>query len=253
MTGGGRGIGRAIGLELAQAGYPVVIDYVRDRRSALDTRRRILAGGGTAEVRRADVSRRNDRNRLVSFALERFGRIEILVNNAGVAPERRDDLLEAGEESFDRVLSVNLKGPYFLTQRVAREMVRELRGRAAPDRYEPKIITISSVSAFIASPERGEYCVSKAGLSMMTRLFAARLAPEGIPVFEVQPGIIRTDMTEPVRRKYDARIRGGLVPMERWGRPEDVARVVRVLAVGEVPYSTGETIRIDGGLHLRVL
>ncbi len=178
---------------------------------------------------------------------ERLGRLHVLVNNAGVAPEVRADLLEAGEESFDRVLRVNLKGPYFLTQSVARWMV-EQRGAVAD--YAGCIVNVTSISATVASPSRGEYCVSKAGLAMASRLWAVRLAELGIAVYEVRPGIVDTDMTAGVRERYDALIRAGLVPERRWGTPEDVGRAVAALATGEMPYATGAVLVVDGGLTL---
>ncbi len=176
--------------------------------------------------------------------LARFGRIDLLVNNAGVAPNVRADLLEMGEESMRRVLSINLEGPFFLTQRVAREMICQGSGM---------IINITSMSAYVSSVNRGEYCVSKAGLSMMTQLFAVRLAEYGIPVYEIRPGIIRTDMTAGVAGKYDALIGGGLLPIARWGTPEDIAKAVDALSQGLLPYSTGEVINVDGGFHLQRL
>jgi NAD(P)-dependent dehydrogenase (short-subunit alcohol dehydrogenase family) len=171
----------------------------------------------------------------------------VLVNNAGVAPEERADLLEAGEESFDRLLRINLKGPHFLTQAVARWMIEQKEASAD---YAGCIVNVTSISAVVASPDRGEYCVSKAGLAMASRLWAVRLADVGIPVYEVRPGIIRTDMTAGVAGKYDALIEDGLVPEGRWGTPEDVGRAVAALALGEVPYATGSVLVVDGGLTL---
>ncbi len=188
---------------------------------------------------------------LLTFTKERFGRLDVLVNNAGIAPEARVDLLQASEESFERLLRVNLKAPYFLSQAVANWMIEQRTARGPG--YAPRIINITSISAYTASPERGDYCVSKAGLSMTTKLFAARLAEYGIPVYEVRPGIITTDMTAGVTEKYDALIANGLLPMPRWGTPEDVGRAVAALATGQLPYSTGDLINIDGGFHLRRL
>jgi 3-oxoacyl-[acyl-carrier protein] reductase len=198
----------------------------------------------------ADVSEGADRERLVAETLRAFGRIDLLVNNAGIAPEVRADLLEATEESFDRLIAVNLKGPYFLTQRVAREMLRD-RDEAAP---APKIVNITSISAYTASVNRGDYCVAKAGLAMMTKLYAARLAEHGINVYEIRPGVIETDMTGAVKEKYDRLIlEQGLTPIRRWGRPDDVARAVVAVATDLLPFSTGEVINVDGGFHLRRL
>jgi NAD(P)-dependent dehydrogenase (short-subunit alcohol dehydrogenase family) len=212
----------------------------------------------------ADVSVAADRAKLVAETLAAFGRIDLLVNNAGVAPDVRADLLEASEESFDRLININLKGPYFLTQLVAREMVREatkrgetvsggktVSGTVSPS---PKIVNITSVSAYTASVNRGDYCVAKAGLAMMTQLFAARLAEHGINVYEIRPGIIETDMTGPVKAKYDELIfEKDLTPIRRWGRTQDVARAVVAIAKDLLPFSTGEVINVDGGFHLRRL
>lgn len=257
VTGAGRGIGCAVALELARAGFGVLVNYARNRQTASETRDAVRDIGVPCWTCRADIARDADRRRLVATCLRRFGRIDLLVNNAGIAPSKRDDILDAGQDEFDRVLAVNLKGPYFLTQLVAREMIarhpaaaRKAPGNSTSPANAPKIVTISSVSAFVPSTNRGEYCISKAGLSMMTRLYAARLAEEGIGVYEIQPGLILTDMTAPVRARYDALIRDGRVPLGRWGRPQDVARAVRTIAEGSLDYSTGEVIRVDGGFHL---
>jgi NAD(P)-dependent dehydrogenase (short-subunit alcohol dehydrogenase family) len=177
--------------------------------------------------------------------------LDFLVNNAGIASANRVDLLEASEESFDRLLKVNLKGPYFLSQAAARWMIEQKESE--PENYAPAIINITSVSAFAASPERGDYCVSKAGLAMMTKLFALRLASEGINVYEIRPGVIETDMTANVKEKYDRMIDNGLTPINRWGTPEDVGRAVAAITNGSLPFSTGEVINVDGGFHLRRL
>ena len=191
-----------------------------------------------------------DRARLMSAVDLDFGRLDVLVNNAGVASQARVDLLEATEESFDRLLNINLKGPYFLTQAAAKWMLEQ---KAKGDERNPLIINITSVSAYAASPERGDYCVSKAGLSMMTKLFALRLASEGINVYEVRPGVIATDMTAKVKDKYDQLIDDGLTPIKRWGTAEDVAQAVAAVASGAFLFSTGEVINVDGGFHLRQL
>ena len=180
-----------------------------------------------------------------------FGRLDLLVNNAGVAPTERVDILEAKEESFDRLININTKGPYFLTQAAAHWMIDQAKSN--PNEPRPQIITISSISAYTASVSRGDYCVSKAGLSMMTKLFAARLAEHGINVFEIRPGIIATDMTAAVKEKYDALIAKGLSPISRWGTPEDIAKAVVAIATRAFPFSTGEVINVDGGFHLRIL
>jgi 3-oxoacyl-[acyl-carrier protein] reductase len=187
---------------------------------------------------------------LVERVLEEFGGIDLLVNNAGMAPRQRNDLLEMSEASFDEVLGTNLKGPFFLTQQVARIMVEQQKG---DPQDMPVIINIGSISSDTSSTNRGEYCISKAGMGMMTLLFADRLASSGIRVYEVRPGIIETDMTAGVKEKYDKRIGEGLLPINRWGRPEDVARAVVALSSGILPYSTGEIINVDGGFHIRRL
>jgi 3-oxoacyl-[acyl-carrier protein] reductase len=230
-----------------------VINYAGNRAAAEECAAlcRQRRPGGRFEVCQADIASPSDRAHLVAFSREAFGRIDCLVNNAGVAPTTRADILEADEASFDRLIGVNLKGPYFLTQQVARWML-ELRKRLG-DGYQPKIVTVSSISAYTASINRGDYCLSKAGLGMLTKLFAIRLADEGIGVYEIRPGVIMTDMTAPVGAKYDKLIAGGLTPIRRWGVPEDVGRAVAAVASGALPFSTGEVINVDGGFHLRWL
>jgi NAD(P)-dependent dehydrogenase (short-subunit alcohol dehydrogenase family) len=257
VTGASRGIGRGIALALGDLGWHVVVNYASNAAAAQEVVAAIDAAGrgGRAVAVRADISAAADRARLVDQALATFGRIDLLVNNAGVAPAVRADILEATEESFDRVLSINLKGPYFLTQRVAREMIREIqepRTKRAED-YRPAIVIVSSVSAYAASTARGDYCVAKAGLGMVTALWAARLAEFGINVYEVRPGVIETDMTGPVKAKYDQLIADGLTPIARWGKPDDVAKAVVAIAQGLLPFSTGEVVNVDGGFHLRRL
>src|SRR6185503_3674240 len=225
VTGASRGIGRAIAIELGRIGLDVLINYRANAAEAERTAEEIKAAGGRGEIFAADVANEDDRQRLVTHTRERFGRLDLLVNNAGIAPEKRVDLLEASAESFDRLMSVNLKGPFFLSQLVARWMIEQKQSGAVPD-YVPAIVNISSVSAYAASPERAEYCISKAGLAMMTKVFAARLAEEGINVYEIRPGVIATDMTAGVREKYDKQIADGLTPIKRWGTPEDVGRAV---------------------------
>ena len=257
ITGASRGIGRGIAVELAREGWSVAINYARDQEAARECRRLCEQAASepsnaSFEIVQADVSRPDDRARLLDSVLERFGWVDLLVNNAGVAPTVRADLLEASEESFDRVIATNLKGPYFLTQRVAKFWVSRAREFQSASR-KPKIINISSVSAYAASVNRGEYCVSKAGLSMMTKLFASRLAEFGILVYEIRPGVVATDMTEAVKEKYDRMIAEGLTPIKRWGTPEDVGQAVAAVAEGRLPFSTGEVINVDGGFHLRRL
>jgi NAD(P)-dependent dehydrogenase (short-subunit alcohol dehydrogenase family) len=237
---------------LGRVGYDVLVNFRANVAEAERTRAEVKAAGARAEIFAADVANDDDRHRLVTQTCEVFGRLDLLVNNAGIAPEKRVDLLEATTESFDRLLNVNLKGPFFLSQLVARWMIEQKHSGAVPD-YAPAIVNISSVSAYAASPERAEYCISKAGLAMMTKVFAARLAEEGINVYEIRPGVIATDMTAGVKEKYDKQIADGLTPIKRWGTAEDVGRAVAAIANGSFPFSTGEVINVDGGFHLRRL
>jgi NAD(P)-dependent dehydrogenase (short-subunit alcohol dehydrogenase family) len=254
VTGASRGIGRGTALTLANAGWAVAINYHRNAEAAQECARLVEQGGGKALIVRADVGAAADRQRLVDETLARFGAIDLLVNNAGVAPRVRADLLETGEESFDYLLHTNLRGPFFLTQLVARHMIAQLEARLGlPPELHPAIINISSISAYTASVNRGEYCLSKAGVAMMTALFATRLAEYGINVYEIRPGIIATDMTGPVKAKYDKLIGEGLLPLARWGQPEDIGKAVLAIASGLLPYSTGQVLDVDGGFHLRRL
>jgi NAD(P)-dependent dehydrogenase (short-subunit alcohol dehydrogenase family) len=254
VTGASRGIGKGIALELAHVGYDLMLNYASNQAAAEQACAEVKASSPRADLRvascRADVAEAAERAALLAETRRVFGRLDLLVNNAGVAPERRVDLLEASEESFDRLHRINLKGPYFLTQAAARWMIEQ---RATLIDYTPAIINITSISTYTASPERGDYCVAKAGLAMMTKLFAARLAAEGVNVYEVCPGIIATDMTANVTEKYDKLIAGGLTPIARWGTPADVGRAVAAIALGHLPFSTGEVINVDGGFHLRRL
>lgn len=254
VTGASRGIGRAIAIELARVKYDVMINYASNQAAAEEACAAVNAASPDirVEVCRANVADPAERENLVNETRAAFGRLDLLVNNAGVAPAQRVDLLDATVESFDRVVGTNLKGPYFLTQAVARWMIEQRRSGAV-DGYSPAIVNITSVSAYAASPERGDYCVSKAGLSMMTKLFAARLANEGIRVYEIRPGVIATDMTAGVKDKYDGLIDADLTPIKRWGTPEDVGRAVVAIAMDLLPFSTGEVINVDGGFHLRRL
>lgn len=274
ITGASRGIGRGIALELAKLGYDLVLNYASNQAAAAQTLRACLstaaASGKTIRVElcQADISQSAQRQVLIEFTRARFDRLDLLVNNAGVAPNVRADILEASEESFDRLIAINAKGPYFLTQLAAKWMIEQTRSRrreeaeAGPGQnhpppplggYQPKIITISSISAYTASTNRGDYCVSKAALAMLTPLFATRLAEYGINVYEIRPGIIATDMTGPVKEKYDRLIAAGLAPINRWGVPEDVGKAVAAIAQDALPFSTGEVINVDGGFHLRRL
>jgi len=255
VTGASRGIGRAIAIELARIGHDVLINYranAAEAERALEEVKAVAAENARVEIFAADVGNDDDRQRLVMHTRERFGRLDLLVNNAGIAPDKRVDLLETSAESFDRLMNVNLKGPFFLSQLVAQWMIEQKHSGAVPD-YAPAIVNIGSVSAYAASPERAEYCVAKAGMAMMTKLYATRLADEGINVYEIRPGVIATDMTAAVKEKYDKQIADGLTPIKRWGSGEDVGRAVAAIAAGSLPFSTGEVINVDGGFHLRRL
>lgn len=238
VTGGSRGIGRAVTVELAHT-HQVVATY----RTRLDSAERLREETG-ALIFPCDLASAADRAALVEFTREKLGRIDLLVNNAGMGPAERRDILEASEGSFDALIAANLKGPYFLTQLIARWMLERGAGR---------IVFVTSISAYAASVNRGDYCVSKAGLSMAAALYAARLAPHGIPVFEIRPGIVRTDMIAKVEKAYDERIASGLLPQARMGEPEDVARAVRAIAGGLLDYCAGQVLDVDGGFHLRTL
>jgi 3-oxoacyl-[acyl-carrier protein] reductase len=251
VTGGGRGIGRGIVHALAEQRFSIVVNYRADARSALDCCAEAEAMGAARAVAvQADVSDLGAGEGLLASTLDRFGRLDLWVNNAGIAPASRCDLLQTTPESWDQVLSANLRGPFFLTQAVARAMVSLKESAAVND---PQIVFISSISSRFASINRGEYCVSKAGLSMVAQLFAVRLAAHGIRVYEIRPGLIETEMTRPVHDAYTERIAGGLTLIPRWGTPADVGRAVAGLASGMLPYSTGEVIHVDGGLNIPVL
>jgi 3-oxoacyl-[acyl-carrier protein] reductase len=250
VTGASRGIGRAIVVALAERGWGVAIDYRGNAEAAAETLRRVEAVGGLGITIQADVANADQRERLVNETMARFGRIDLLVNNAAIAPRQRADLLEVSETSYDKVMAVNLKGSFFLTQRVARVMIAQVQTDATA---RPKIINIGSLSAYASSVNRAEYCISKAGMAMLTTLFADRLAEYGILVYELRPGIIKTDMTSAVQERYDHLIVQGLTPIRRWGEPEDVARAVVAIAEGSFPFSTGQVINIDGGFHLHRL
>ena len=248
VTGAGRGIGRGIAIELAKLGHQVVINYAGNSAAAEECLSLVRDAGGDGIIVRADVSSSEDRARLVAETVEKYGRIDLLVNNAGVSPTVRADILEAGEESFDRLININLKGPYFLTQLVANQMISQPKIG-----IREQIVTISSISAYTASVNRGDYCIAKAGLGMLTALFAARLAEHSIGVYEIRPGVIATDMTAGVQQKYDEMIENGAWPIKRWGLPEDIGRAVSAIARGDFPFSTGEVFNVDGGFHLRTL
>jgi NAD(P)-dependent dehydrogenase (short-subunit alcohol dehydrogenase family) len=252
VTGGSRGIGRAIAIAMGVLKWSVVVNYRNNADAAKEVCSAITAAGGKAEAIQADIAIAADRQRLVEQTVKQFGGIDLLVNNAGVAPDRRADVLsvaDANEESFDRVIGINLKGPYFLTQLVANQMATQAQGQR-----RGKIVNITSVSAYAASVNRGDYCIAKAGLAMMTKLFAARMAEFGVNVYEIRPGIIETDMTEGVKAKYDELIQQkDLTPIKRWGKPEDVAKAVVAIATDLLPFSTGAVVDVDGGFGVRRL
>ena len=238
VSGASRGIGRGIAAELAST-HEVIGTY-KGRRDAAES----LRAESGVEIFQCDIGSFSDREALIGFTRERFGRLDLLVNNAGIAPRARRDLLEATEESFDELIATNLKGPHFLTQLAARWMLEQGGGRIA---------FITSISAYTASVNRGEYCISKAGLSMSVALWAQRLAASGIKVFEIRPGIIRTDMIAAVESAYEEKIAAGLLPQRRMGESQDVALAVRAIAAGLLDYSTGQVLNVDGGFHLRSL
>jgi NAD(P)-dependent dehydrogenase (short-subunit alcohol dehydrogenase family) len=247
VTGGSRGIGLGIALQLAARGYSLVVNGVREEREAAKTMERLQATGTRVEYIQGDISRQEEREKLSQHAIRLLGHVNLLVNNAGVAPAERKDLLETTPESYDRVMGINLKGAFFLTQAIAGHMIEK---KTADPQFHASIINISSISATVASANRGEYCISKAGLSMATRLWAVKLGEYGIPVYEVQPGIIETDMTEAVKEKYNELIGDGLCIQRRWGTPEDVGKAVAALAEGALSYSTGQVIMVDGGMTI---
>ncbi|MFI4912080.1 MAG: 3-ketoacyl-ACP reductase [Sedimentisphaeraceae bacterium JB056] len=257
VTGASRGIGKAIASEVASLGYDLVISYFDfkdgqpDDSAAKATQSELTASGAKCEIFRGDISDAGDRDKLVALTKTVYGRCDMLVNNAGVAPAKRADILEATEDSYDRVMNINLKGPYFLTQLVANWMVEQRKDNPEGGM---RICNTGSMSADTSSPSRGEYCLSKAGIGMMTMLFADRLAEYNIGVFEIRPGVIKTNMTSVVTEKYDKLIfEENLLPTKRWGLPEDIAKVVGGIAEGRMDYCTGQVINVDGGFHLRRL
>jgi len=238
VTGSSRGIGKAIAERLEREGCTVVYSSASGN------------AGNARYYTQCDISKAEDRQRLCNETLQQFGQIDCLVNNAGVAPLERVDLLHTSVESFHRVLGINLEGTFFLSQLFAREMIKL---RETLENYTPRIVNISSISAYTSSIERGEYCISKAGVAMITQLFAHRLAEHNIGVFEVRPGVIATDMTAPVMAKYEALIENGLTPTRRMGCPDDIANCVSAICRGDFDFSTGQVFNIDGGFHLRRL
>lgn len=255
ITGAGRGIGRGIALALAEAGFDIagcdiVFEPNNTAAGLFEVKTAVEKTGASFLPYRGDVAALESHEAILGAVQERFGRLDVLVNNAGVAPQARRDILETDSESFDRVMAVNLRGPFFLTQKA----VPYLMALAAKDSASrPAVVFISSISAVVSSTTRSEYCVSKAGLSMTARLFADRLAGTGVNVYEIRPGIIRTEMTEAVKGKYEPLIAAGLVPQKRWGFPEDVGRAVTALAEGHFSFSTGMILEVSGGMDIRRL
>jgi len=251
VTGASRGIGRGIAIELARAGWRVAINYAANAAAADEALALVKSAGGDGGTIQGDIAQAADRVRVVAETVQKYGRLDLLVNNAGVAPTVRADVLDAGEESFDRLYAINLKGPYFLTQLVARQMLKQEKDAEG---FRGRIVNITSISVYTASINRGDYCMVKAGLAMMTKLFADRLANDGINVYEIRPGVIATDMTGGVKEKYDKLIiEQGITPIRRWGTPQDVGRAVRAIAEDRFPFSTGAVFDVDGGFHLHRL
>ncbi|WP_434579285.1 3-ketoacyl-ACP reductase [Thermoanaerobacterium thermosaccharolyticum] len=249
VTGGGRGIGLAIVRQLAQDGFRVAIMGSSPEINYKESLDKIRETGAEILYVSGSIANSSDRQLFVELVVKKFGKIDVLVNNAGIAPLARVDLLDMSEESFDRVIEVNLKGTMFFTQLVAKQMISQKR----EGEKKGTIINISSISSVVSSINRGEYCISKAGVSMLTTLYADRLAPEGIFVYEVRPGIIDTKMTAKTKDKYNDLIEQGILPIKRWGKPEDIANVVSLLCSDKMTYSTGDHIYVDGGFHIQRL
>lgn len=250
ITGGSRGIGLGIAQALVKQGYRVAINGVRAADQVVEPLKQLNAEGGEAIYCQGNVGSADDRRKIMEDIKAKWGQLNLLVNNAGVAPKERKDILEADEQSFDWLMGINLKGPYFLTQQAANWMIEQ---KTKNSKNSFSIINISSVSATVVSVNRGEYCISKAGMSMSTKLWAARLGEFDIPVYEIQPGVIRTDMTAGVIEKYDKMIAAGLTLQRRWGQPEDLGKTVIALAEGMIPYATGQIIHTDGGMTIQTL
>lgn len=255
VTGAGRGLGRGVALQLAAEGCSVAINYAGNRAAAEETvelcKKAAVSPAQKFLPVQADISLKSDRTRLVAETIQNLGRIDALVNNAGIAPKVRADITEASEESFEELIRTNLQGPYFLTQAVVKHWLSGKQESALSTGF--KVIYVTSISADTASVNRGDYCISKAGLAMAAQLWAARLAADSIQVVELRPGIMATDMTAGVKGKYDKLLEEGLVPQKRWGTGEDVGRAVRAIIAGDLPFSTGAVIPVDGGFHLRRL
>ncbi len=247
ITGGSRGIGLGIAQCLAAEGWNLGINGVRPEEQVETTLTELRQSGVEVIYCQGNIASKEDRHNMIQKMVGHFGHLNVLINNAGVAPRERKDLLDMSEESYDRVLDINLKGTFFLSQLAAREMVKS---RTADPEFPAYLVNISSISATVVSPNRGQYCISKAGMSMVTQLFAARLGELNIPVYEIRPGVIYTDMTSVVKEKYDKLIREGLCVQKRWGYPDDIGKAVAAITRGDLPYSTGQVIMIDGGLTM---
>ena len=250
ITGGTRGIGFGVALALGKAGFDLAVNGIRNEGDVADALEELRKLGVNVAYFQGNVAVREDRQAMLDKILSHFGSVNVLVNNAGIAPRERADILHAKEEIWDEVMEINLKGPYFLTQLFANYFVEK---KLENPLFEASIINISSISAFVASVNRGEYCISKAGIAMATKLWATRLGEYDIPVYEIQPGIIKTDMTSGVVEKYDKLFQEGISLQRRWGLPDDVGKVAAMLAQGNMPYATGQAIKVDGGLHIQRL
>jgi NAD(P)-dependent dehydrogenase (short-subunit alcohol dehydrogenase family) len=250
ITGGTRGIGFGVALALGKAGFDLAVNGMRNEGDVTDALEELRNLGVNVAYFQGNVAVREDRQAMLDKILSHFGAVNVLVNNAGIAPRERADILHAKEEIWDEVMEINLKGPYFLTQIFANYFVEK---KLENPLFEASIINISSISAFVASVNRGEYCISKAGIAMATKLWATRLGEYDIPVYEIQPGIIKTDMTAGVVEKYDKLFQEGISLQRRWGLPDDVGKVAAMLAQGHLPYATGQVIKVDGGLHIQRL
>ena len=250
ITGGTRGIGFGVALALGKAGFDLAVNGIRNEVDVTNSLEELRNLGVNVAYFQGNVAVREDRQAMLDKILSHFGSVNVLVNNAGIAPRERADILHAKEEIWDEVMEINLKGPYFLTQLFANYFVDK---KLENPLFEASIINISSISAFVASVNRGEYCISKAGIAMATKLWATRLGEYDIPVYEIQPGIIKTDMTAGVVEKYDKLFQEGITLQRRWGLPDDVGKVAAMLAQGNMPYATGQAIKVDGGLHIQRL
>lgn len=250
ITGSGRGIGRGISIELSRAGWTIVINDIGNPDPPHETLALVRANGSDGKIIMADITSADDRKRLVEDTLQTFGQIDLLVNNAGIGPRVRKDILEVEEQSLQEVMAVNMVGPFFLTQLVARVMIDLISKKIIQN---PKIVNIASISSYTSSTSRPEYCLSKAGVAMSTLLYADRLANEGINVYEIRPGIIETPMTAGVKEKYDRLIENNVTPIKRWGQPEDIGKAITAIAEGYLPFSTGQVIDVDGGFHIHRL